>query len=231
MSDILGDRCRFAAKRLRLRHLPERQRRALLDGALLARAQASPVPFSVVVETVVIVVAPAALLFALSFFGLHPAVLMGRISTGHQLPPNIRTPTDLRPVIEDALARSATLRQQCVRIGLARKTWVSISISVGRFPSLARARSTARRYPSGLLVVDIEIPPASHDFAELLAHELEHVTEFIDGVDFTKAARSRNAGVVQCGSDGAFESERAQKAGLRAKFEVAMAPGAKASPR
>jgi hypothetical protein len=172
------------------------------------------------VEIAVIVVIPAALLLALSVLGLHPALLTSRISTRHQLPPNIRTTNDLRPVIEDLLARSPTLREQCARIGIAKKTWVSVTLSVVRFPSFARARSTARRYPTGLLVIDVEIPPASQDFGELLAHEFEHVTEFIDGVDFKKASRSRTGGIAQCGSDGSFETERAQKAGRKAKFEI-----------
>jgi hypothetical protein len=182
------------------------------------------------VEIAVIVVIPATLLLTLSVLGLHPAVLTSPI-TWHQLPPNIRTTDDLRPIIEDLLARSPTLRRQCARIGIANKTWVSVTLSVARFPSLARARSTARRYRTGLLVIDVEIPPASRDFPELLAHELEHVTEFIDGVDFKKAARSRNAGIEQCGSDGSFETERAQQAGRRAKFEVETASDASAPPR
>jgi len=173
---------------------------------------------------VIIVVVPTALVLALSLLGLHPAVLTARTSRSHQLPPNIRTTDDLRPIIEDLLARSPTLREQCARIAMAKKTWVSVTLSMLRFPSLARARSTARRYQTGLLVIDVEIPPASRDFAELLAHELEHVTEFIDGVDFKKAARSRKAGIAQCGSDGSFETERAQKAGRRAKLEVETAP-------
>ncbi len=178
-----------------------------------------------------IVVVPAALVLALSLLGLHPAVLTARSRTSHQLPPNIRTTDDLRPIIEDLLARSPTLREQCARIAIANKTWVSVTLSVVRFPSLARARSTARRYQSGLLVIDVEIPPASQDFPELLAHELEHVTEFIEGVDFKKLARARKAGSAHCASDGSFETDRAYKAGRRAKFEVESTPTPSALPR
>jgi hypothetical protein len=199
---------------------------------MLAHAQAFVVAFpSFVVEIAVIDVAAAALLLVLSLLGLHPAVLTTRTTPSHQLPPNIRTTDDLRPIIEDLLARSPTLREQCARIAIAKKTWVSVTLSVVRFPSLVRARSTARRYQTGLLVIDVEIPPASQDFAELLAHELEHVTEFIDGLDFQKLARSRKAGVARCGSDGSFETERAQTAGRKVKFEVETTPNASALPR
>lgn len=166
------------------------------------------------------IVAVSSAVLSLSLLGLHPSVLAARVNTSHQLPPNIRTTDDLKSIIEDLLDRSPTLRQQAARIAIARQTWVSVTLIGGRLPSLTRARSTARRYHTGLLVVDVEIPPASQDFAELLAHELEHVTEFIDGIDFKKLARLRNAGVLQCGSDGSFETERAQKAGRTVRFEV-----------
>jgi len=172
----------------------------------------------------VIVVVSSALILTLSALGLHPAAFTARTKAWHQLPLNVRTTDDLRPLIEDLLARSPTLRDQCARIAIAKRTWVSITLGMARFPSLARARSTARRYHTGLLVVDVEIPPASQDFAELLAHELEHVTEFIDGVDFKKLARTRNTGIVQCGSDGSFETDRAKKAGRMVKFEVEAPP-------
>jgi hypothetical protein len=84
----------------------------------------------------------------------------------------------------------------------------------------ARARSCARRYASGLLVVDMELPPASPDFAELLAHELEHVTEFIDGVNFKAVAATGHGGIVQTPSDGSFESDRAHNAGLARGWRV-----------
>jgi hypothetical protein len=185
-------------------------------------------PAVVVVEISVIVVVSSVLVLTLA---LHPAVFAARASAWHQLPPNIRTTDDLRPIIEDLLARSATLREQSARISIARQTWISITLSTARFPWLTRARSTARRYHTGLLVVDVELPSASQDFAELLAHELEHVTEFIDGVDFKKLAKKRSAGVVQCGSDGSFETERAQTAGRKAKVEIETRPGATPPPR
>jgi hypothetical protein len=176
------------------------------------------------VESIVIVVVPTVLVVTFSVLGLHPAGFTARARAWNQLPPNIRTTGDLRPLIEDLLARSPTLRAQCARIAIARQTYVSVTLRLAPLGSLARARSTARRYHTGLLVVEVEIPPASQDFAELLAHELEHVTEFIDGVDFKKLAQTRGAGVVQCGSGGSFETERAQTAGRTVKFEVAATP-------
>jgi hypothetical protein len=172
------------------------------------------------VESIVIAVLPTILVVSLSVLGLHPGVFAARTSAWNHLPPNIRTTADLRPLIEDLLARSPTLRAQCVRIAVARQTYVSVTVSLAPFPSLARARSTARRYHTGLLVVDVEIPPASQDFAELLAHELEHVIEFIEGLDFKHLAKTRGAGVVQCDNSGSFETDRAKIAGRTVKFEI-----------
>ena len=167
-----------------------------------------------------IALAPAVLVLTLSALGLHPAAFAARISAWPRLPPNIRTTDDLRPIVEELIRRSRTIREQCARIAIARHTYISLMLSAARLPALTRARSTARRYHSGLLVVDVEIPPATQDFAELLAHELEHVTEFIERVDFKKLANTRNAGVVQCGGDGSFESDRALRAGRAAAAEL-----------
>ena len=155
-----------------------------------------------------------------SLLALGPSALVGRLSPWHQLPPNIRITDELRPLLEELLSRSPTLREQCARIAIARQTYVSVMLSQAKLPSEMRARSIARRYQSGLLVVDVEIPPASHDFPELLAHELEHVTEFIERVDFQQLARDRRSGVVRCGVEGSFESERARKAGRTVAAEV-----------
>jgi hypothetical protein len=177
-------------------------------------------PTVVFVESTVIPLASAVLMLSLSVLGLHPVALTTRPLACYELPANIRTTPALRGAIMPLLARSPTLRAQCARIAAAPRTYVSIDVSAGRFSAETRARSTARRYPSGVLFVDVEIPVASQDFAELVAHELEHVTEFIDRVDFKALAQSRESGIVQCTVAGAFESLRAQQAGRAAAAEI-----------
>lgn len=176
---------------------------------------------------------PIALMLSLPTLGLHPSALINRSLPCYELPPNIRTTLELRGLIAALLARSATLRTQCERIAAAPKTYVTVVLTVSPFSAQTRARSTARRYPSGLLLVDVEIPPASQEFAELIAHELEHVTEFIDGVDFKALTRSPEGGVVQCGFAGSFESIRAQQAGrtVAAEIDLADRTGGASDPR
>jgi len=171
----------------------------------------------------VIALVPVALMLSLPALGLQPSVLISRSLACYELPANIRAPLELRGLVAALLARSATLRTQCEKIAAAPKTYVTVELSVGPFSAQTRARSTARRYPSGLLLVDVEIPPASQEFAELLGHELEHVTEFIEGVDFKALSRSPEGGVVQCGIVGSFESIRAQHAGRAVSAEIDLA--------
>ncbi len=188
--------------------------------ALLGMQRRLSLPAAVFVETFVIPLAPAVLILTMSALGLHPVALINRSLPCYALPANIRTTAELQRLIAPLLARSPTLRAQCAKIAAAPRTYVSVALSVRPFLAQTRARSTARRYLSGVLMVDIEIPAASQDFAELLAHELEHVTEFIDGIDFKALVEAGDAGVAQCGLGGSFESNRAQQAGRTAAAEV-----------
>jgi hypothetical protein len=152
--------------------------------------------------------------------GMHPAALAGRVTACYELPANMHASVALRLPIARLLTRSRTLRAQCARIAAAAGTQVTIAFTSSPMDALARARSTARRYSSGLLIVDIEIPPAAQDFVELLAHELEHATEIIERVDFAALADSRRGPNVQRRSDGSFESDRAMLAGRAAAAEA-----------
>jgi hypothetical protein len=167
---------------------------------------------------------------SLCVLGLHAAAVPSapQANQSRVLPSNIQADAELRRAIEQLLRYSRTLRQQCARIGAASnvRVWVSISPQVNNADT--RARSVVRRFESGLLKVDIELPLVNTDFLELVAHEFEHVTEFIDGIDLRALAAQRNGRVTQRRSDGAFESARASAAGLAAAAEVRHMPDAAA---
>ena len=169
-------------------------------------------------------VSASAILLVLSSL-LHPVAFTARGTDCRALPPNIEVERDLRSTVAQVLARSRTVRAQCLRIAASPLTRVTVVLSLSPMEANTRARSYARRRASGLLVVEVQIPPASRDFAELLAHELEHVTEFIDGVDFRARAAARGGAIVQDRSTGSFESDRARQAGLLAAAEVAAETG------
>jgi hypothetical protein len=79
-----------------------------------------------------------------------------------------------------------------------------------------------RRYSSGLLLAVVMIPPHG-DYAELVAHELEHVLEQMEGVNLAALARS-GSGAVKRRPDGAYETARALNAGLAVAAELRNVP-------
>jgi hypothetical protein len=135
---------------------------------------------------------------------------------GGPIPSNLAIADDLRTQIEQYSAVSPTLRRQLAVIGDA--WWVAVGVRVSpiQLPGFRRAESTISRYDSGFLRAQVVVPPGS-DFIELLAHELEHVVEQIEGVDLAALVRERQASQVLGGS---FETVRARDAGRAAASEV-----------
>jgi hypothetical protein len=64
----------------------------------------------------------------------------------------------------------------------------------------------------------VEINPLG-DFMELLAHELEHVIEQLDGIDLAAKAALARSGVRTC-VDGTFETNRAARVGSLVAVEA-----------
>ena len=70
----------------------------------------------------------------------------------------------------------------------------------------------------GQLIASVEINPYG-DFTELLAHELEHVIEQLDGIDLAAKATVARSGVRNC-ADGTFETSRAVRVGALVALEA-----------
>ena len=87
--------------------------------------------------------------------------------------------------------------------------------------SVARARATIGPLGQGLWAL-IELPPVDA-YAELLAHEFEHVIEQIEGIDLAALERAGDANVTING-EGAYETSRARAAGVAAAAEFYAAP-------
>jgi hypothetical protein len=122
--------------------------------------------------------------------------------------------SELRQEIEELSALSPTLRRQLAVIAAA-PVRVEVAVSAP-MSGLSRAGTVISRYESGYVKAVVLIP-SGFDFVELLAHELEHVVEQIEGVALDALARTseawRNAG-------GIFETIRARDAGRAAAAEV-----------
>jgi hypothetical protein len=111
--------------------------------------------------------------------------------------------------------RSATVQQQCLRIASVPRVHVALALAP-RVDVGARAQARITRHESGAIRVEITIR-FGEDYSELVAHELEHVLEQIDGVDLPGETVSRQAWLLD---DGAYETRRAIDAGVRARHEV-----------
>ena len=133
------------------------------------------------------------------------------------LPPNVTISKSLRPVAEKMLRHSPTFRRQCLRIANA----PYLAITIEGFHPLpsehARARTLFVRR-DGVLHAEIQIAPLNNH-VELIAHEIEHVIEQLDGIDLALHASLRGSAASKS-DDGSFETVRAVRTGLTVAREV-----------
>ena len=106
-------------------------------------------------------------------------------------------PEIVRPLVTSMYRRSPTFRRQCARLAEHQEVIVRIELEIG--VRYGRARSRVERDHGGLsAAVQIELrEPAL--YVELIAHELEHVLEQVDGTDLARLARQGLDGVVEWG--------------------------------
>lgn len=126
-------------------------------------------------------------------------------------PANLTFPDFLRPTIETMLQRSPTFRRQCLRI--AQTPGLVVRLSTPHNPGAGgpRAWSEIGTTADGRLIANIRIQPL-YRTAELIAHELEHVIEQLDGIDLRTRSSRPGSGVWHC-PDGSFETVRARRIG------------------
>jgi hypothetical protein len=167
------------------------------------------------------------LLLAFAALTLTPASTVAQTMDSAVLPRNINVPDVYVPWVEALIARSPTLQRQCALIAAADRVMVQLS-SGPRSSTFDRARTTFTRDRSGLRAA--VFVPVSSDFAELLAHELEHVIEQIEGLNLRRLARHRQSGVRRIGNN-VFETARASDAGLAAAGEVWACSGSQCGAR
>jgi hypothetical protein len=132
--------------------------------------------------------------------------------------PNLTVSALYVPVVERMLARSSTFRRQCARIAAATHLFVSIRSEPSR-RTRASALTEIQRRPGGRVDAVVWIGPSAR-LTELIAHEIEHIIEQLDGVDLRVRARLRDSGVRQTAESDAYETTRAVATGLRVAREL-----------
>jgi len=126
------------------------------------------------------------------------------------IPSNLIAPASYRRLLESMWQRSATFRRQCRRIANTPDLEVTLR-AVGRSsPGRVRARARIVR-EEGQLRAAIEVLTLEEP-AELIAHELEHVIEQLDGVNLASRAATAAGGVRMADAE-SFETTRAVRVG------------------
>jgi hypothetical protein len=154
-----------------------------------------------------------------SLTSVHHYVASEAIPSQLETPANLNVPAMYQPLVDSMLRGSPTFRRQCMRIAGEPMLTVRLAITQWFAHSGLRATTVVRRNASGLTAT-IEISAHQH-LEELIAHELEHVIEQLDGVDLHARARRPRSGVSVVSSRSAmFETVRAQRAGLKVISEL-----------
>jgi hypothetical protein len=141
-------------------------------------------------------------------------------------PSNLTVAAVFGPTLDHMLRLSPTFRRQCWRLGAATNVIVVIRLEeLQRRPSFNARTAFAHHGHDELIAVDVVLQLAANA-AELIAHEIEHVIEQLDGVDLEAQLGSGN---VWKREDGAFETRRAIEVGRRVAREVRLGSDARLS--
>ena len=129
-------------------------------------------------------------------------------------PPNLQSGV-FRSVVHTMWQASPTFKQQCRRLAMAPGLVVRLLVDSSRGHSNLRAWTEMSRRDGALSNARVVIlsPP---DSTELIAHEIEHVIEQLDGVD----VRDRRSSTTTHAAGVAYESDRAAHVGRVVAREV-----------
>ena len=155
-----------------------------------------------------------------SVTSVHAYVASEAIPRHVAAPANIVTSNEFRLLIETMLRQSPTFRRQCLRIGSEPRLTIRLAMAAPPERSDFRASTRLEREPDGRLSAEIRISVPGA-IVELIAHELEHVIEQLDGVDLAARAAQHDSGVKALSSaPTAFETIRARRAGQKVASET-----------
>jgi len=135
-----------------------------------------------------------------------------------EYPRSLKVDANLRSSLEQMRAASATFTAQCARLDAEDKLVVLLRLDPTLSKVRFRARSTIKRYSSGLLVATVSVAPGS-DQAEWIAHEFEHVLEVLDGGYPASDLRAQSHGLTRS-ADGMIETARAVAVGRTVLHET-----------
>jgi hypothetical protein len=121
---------------------------------------------------------------------------------------------ELRAVAEQAWQDSPTFRDQCRKLAAA---GARVIVQPASSQEMWRAQTRIHRIDDGATIAYTRVRPSA-DSVELIAHELEHVVEYLEGIKFLMETHRGTSRVKLSG--GAFETQRAINTGRRVAQEV-----------
>lgn len=139
------------------------------------------------------------------------------------VPSNLVAPPFYRDLLSSMVRRSPTFRRQCVRIAHAPDLVVLLEgrpapATVTDVRAETRITRKAGRLTAVVLLRRFDDP------VELIAHEIEHIIEQLDGVDLHARAAVTDSGVrLRAGEQPMFETTRATRVGLAVAAEMRQA--------
>jgi len=132
---------------------------------------------------------------------------------------NIHVAFPLQPCVGTMLSRSATFRQTYVAI--ANRRDVRVTVALEPQPHFhTRATTDVHSFAGGARVADIRLH-TTNDVVELIAHEMEHVREQVEGTNLLLRSVTDPSQVRRVGTT--FETRRGIETGLQVAEEVGSA--------
>jgi hypothetical protein len=139
-------------------------------------------------------------------------------------PTKIWVQSNLRETVSRMWAASPTFRRQCLRVQGAGAIQVQLRLD----PELAyhpehRATCELRLYTSGSIIARVRVAPDR--ITELIAHEMEHVCERLDGIKVEEETRTHRAGYYRINDEQhwSYETDRAIRVGRQVMAEMDIA--------
>jgi len=131
--------------------------------------------------------------------------------------PNLDLAASYRSLVAELVSRSPTFRRQCARLAAA--PHLTIILRNGP-PDGNRAGALTRiQTREGRVEAVVEVGLSART-AELIAHEVEHIIEQLDGIDLRSKSRLRASGVRRVWHLDAYETTRAIATGQRVVREA-----------
>ena len=143
----------------------------------------------------------------------------------------VRVEGELARVVHETLHRSPTFRRQLATIVSEGTLFITLGHCLGRV-SKARAQTVLTSDGGLLRQAEIRVKPLDTlGPVQVIAHELEHILERLDGVDLPRVAAEEGHprhGVHRT-VDGFYETQRASRVGLAVAAEFVARAGARFS--